>query len=930
MLFKRVVFVVGFIFYTIAVHAQNQDFSLSTKQTIDSAKQYYNNGIDFGKVGKLDSALVYTQKAVSILENNGIPDTTLLANAYQSLGIINKLLGKYEEALACYNKSENIYINQNKTNFLAYIYGNKANIYFIQQDYSKAEDYQNRALSIFLTDSVKHKVQLSLLYNNLGNIYKKKNNYDLAIKSYHNSIRLYKPRDINLSAFSNLGDCYNHLNMSDKAKLFYLKANHIAENNFGVNNIKTANIYLYYASFLSKQQENKQALSYFYKALEIYEDQFSTKHPSLSNGYNDLGEHYLRNNTLDSALHYFQKSLVSIAPEFASMDMRQNPSIHTVLSKTHYLKSLKNKALVLSRIANIKKDSAYYTLSIKTYDLAIETINSIRSGYVSEESKLFLADNEFDTYSDALETCFELYSLTDNKKYKEKLLNYSEGGKSAVLNEAIKTSNALNIGGIPDSLLVREKSLAKSIWNYEELLYEENKKKNPDKNKMGYWNRYLFEKKQEYTNLTTYLEKNYKEYYTLKHTGNLILTANLQSKLLPGDVLIEYFLTQNKIYTFIISQDFNQVYKQELSKQFNQNLDTLLQALSNNNFSDHGYKEFKQYHTSSYLVYSTLLKPYEHIIKDKHLIIIPDGKLAYLPFEVLTTNHEPFNRINYRGLPYLLYKNQCSYSYSAQFLIDNSSLKQTARKKLGAFAPTYNNLDSLPGDYLALRQEYREKLFPLKGIKVEVQHITELLHGDEYIDMAATEKTFKKVAHEYDILHLAMHTIMDDENPMYSKMAFTQKNDSIEDGFLNTYELYNMKLNSRMAVLSSCNSGSGKLHRGEGVMSLARGFIYSGCPSIIMTLWSVEDNSGVELMTSFYKNLLDGKTKAEAIRQSKIDFIKNADQLKAHPYFWSGYVVIGNNSALFQSGMLWLILTTASIIILLGVLFRKRIIRLFQ
>ena len=288
-----------------------------------------------------------------------------------------------------------------------------------------------------------------------------------------------------------------------------------------------------------------------------------------------------------------------------------------------------------------------------------------------------------------------------------------------------------------------------------------------------------------------------------------------------------------------------------------------------------------------------------------------------MPFEVLTTENISFKRINYKALPYLLYSNNFNYSYSATFLFENSNVTKRADKKLGAFAPTYDNIDGLQGEFSSFRQEYRERLFPLKGIKDEVQKVSELIDGDLYLDFDANEKTFKKVASQYDILHLAMHTIMDDQNPMYSKMAFTQNEDSIEDGFLNTYELYNMKLNSRMAVLSSCNSGSGKLHRGEGVMSMARGFIYSGCPSIIMTLWSVEDKSGVKLMTSFYENLLKGKTKSESLQKSKIDFINNADQLKAHPYFWSGYVVIGNNNALFASykkhfiyaGIIFLLLT---------------------
>jgi CHAT domain-containing protein len=146
-------------------------------------------------------------------------------------------------------------------------------------------------------------------------------------------------------------------------------------------------------------------------------------------------------------------------------------------------------------------------------------------------------------------------------------------------------------------------------------------------------------------------------------------------------------------------------------------------------------------------------------------------------------------------------------------------------------------------------------------------------------------------------------------------MAFTQKNDTLEDGLLNTYEIYSMKLNCRMSVLSSCNSGSGKLQRGEGVISLARGFIYAGCPSIIMTLWTVEDKSGVDLMTSFYENLKTGQNKTEALRQAKLDFLENADPLKAHPYFWAGYVVIGDDTPLFTNYKKYLIAVGVFIII---------------
>jgi CHAT domain-containing protein len=155
-------------------------------------------------------------------------------------------------------------------------------------------------------------------------------------------------------------------------------------------------------------------------------------------------------------------------------------------------------------------------------------------------------------------------------------------------------------------------------------------------------------------------------------------------------------------------------------------------------------------------------------------------------------------------------------------------------------------------------------------------------------------------ASDYNILHLAMHTRMNDDDPMMSNLVFSQSNDTLNDGRLYAYEIYNLQLNAQMAVLSSCASGFGNMLKGEGMMSLARGFIYAGCPSIIMTLWQVSDNSSADLMTSFYKYLKKGKSKQEALRLAKIKYLNRSDDLKANPYFWSGFVCIGDGSPIYR------------------------------
>ena len=918
---KRIIFMIILILSVSYVYALRE--KSYTPDSLAVAKKYYIEGIYFGNKGILDSALFFGRKAVKLYKNNTQTDSTNLANAYQSLGIINKLLGRYNDAIRCYNNAETIYTLKRNQNFIAYIYANKANIYFIQQDYSKAKDFQLRAINIFNQDSISYRNQLASSFNNIGNIYRKNNDFINAIKYYKQSLKL-KDLKTSHSTFGNLALCYEKIGDYNKAEQYYLKAITIIEDNFGKNNIKNAGYILNYAIFLSNLNNKEEALRFFKSAIDIYKNNYGSNHPNLSGCYNDLGVHFLKYNETDSALFYFQNSLIALSPDFNDANINSNPSVKNVLSKTHLLSSLKNKATALSILSDQNNEQGNYILSLATYDLAIYAINKIRSGYLSEESKLFLADNEFETFSNALEIAFKLYERTGDKIYLEKAFNYSESGKSAILTEALKNIQALNIGGIPDSLINKEKQLEKNIWSYEELIYEEKKKKEPDNNKLEYWNRFLFEKKQEYDNLTIYLENNFTKYQTLKHLENTVTIKEVQNKLSRKNILIEYFFTKEKVYTILIDKKESDILVQDIDQTFHDHLNSLLQSLSNNNFSNHGYEEFKQYHESSFFIYNQLLRPIESKIKNKELIIIPDGKLAYLPFEVLTTNKDTFNRINYNKLPYLLYKHNFSYSYSASFLYEENSTSINDLTKLAGFAPSYANIEGVQNEKFSFRQKYREKLFPLKGIKEEVEMISELIGGDVYIDNEASEANFKKNACDYDILHLAMHTIIDDTNPMYSKMVFTQTNDSIEDGFLNTFELYNMNLNARMAVLSSCNSGSGILHRGEGVLSMARGFVYSGCPSIIMTLWSVEDNSGVKLMTSFYSYLLKGNNKSNSLKKSKIEFIKNSDQLKSHPYFWSGYVVIGNNEALFFPYRKHIQLSGLFLIILLtGVLLKR-------
>jgi CHAT domain-containing protein len=344
------------------------------------------------------------------------------------------------------------------------------------------------------------------------------------------------------------------------------------------------------------------------------------------------------------------------------------------------------------------------------------------------------------------------------------------------------------------------------------------------------------------------------------------------------------------------------IHRVSVDSSFHHSLEVLGQFMRDNNFASNTYEDYQSYVEAAYYLYTVFLKPLEEKIADRRLLIIPDRELGYIPFEALLTNLPEAGGMDYRSLPYLVYQNRTNYSYSATLYFSENKERKEAARNLLAFAPTYENIGEISSEKFPTYREYSTYLVPLRFISTEIRNISEIIDADKFEAYDATEMAFKENAPKYNILHLAMHTLINNENPLYSNLVFTMNNDTLEenDGLLHAYEIFNMQLNARMAVLSACNTGYGKLQKGEGVMSMARGFIFAGVPSIIMTLWAVEDQSGSILMSKFYSNLVEGMEIDEALQEAKLQYLQEADQLSAHPYLWSGYVSIGSTDAIIK------------------------------
>ena len=588
--------------------------------------------------------------------------------------------------------------------------------------------------------------------------------------------------------------------------------------------------------------------------------------------------------------------------DFDDEDPFAIPPIETgILSYPVLLNSLSLKA---NAITVLYKEN----LNVKTLEVALETqeianllTEKMRSMFLGQESKLLITETSRNGYDQAIRIAYDLYMLTDEPFYANKAFMSAEKGKSSVLLASLQEVENKNNLGIPQDLQDKEQLVKNKSEFYKKLLYEEKQRPMPDSTQIGVWQGNLLAISQEHDSITSIINTRFPEYAS-KYDNDVIDLEGIQNGLRDNQVLMEYSITDTSLFIFAIEKRAFSIKRIPIDSTFYRNIDILSKFLRNNEFANNTFSDYTNYTESAYRLYETLVLPVEPQIEGKALIIIPDGELGYLPFECLLTSKDGADKMDYRKLPYLIFNFKTSYSYSATLLFTENDKKHPSNRRVIAFAPTYENISNISSSKFPANRDYSSYLVPLKFITEEIKNISAIIDCDKYEGFEATEANFKENAHHYDILHLAMHTLINDENPMYSKLVFTLNNDTIEenDGLLNTYEIFNMEFSAQMAVLSACTTGYGKLRKGEGIMSLARGFIYAGVPSIIMTLWAVEDQSGSILMSTFYENLVDGQEIDAALRSSKLQYLETADQLSAHPYLWSGYVSIGSTKPLID------------------------------
>lgn len=879
--------------------------------SLETCRKYYRNNKELiyilGSItnlytfeDKLYEAREYFNRCVFLIDSLKYPEVKKLFDTYIVCTLYYSKFYKFDKALKYLNIAENILdANYNPTHHkycIIYYYHGRILLYLQKLD--KAVIFFEKSLKM-AKRSVILDEYVFLNYRKLGELYSYKNDYARANEYNLQSLKEIKNTGISpVYTYISLGNSYSVLKDFKNALYYFNLGESLTTRESGINHPALFYIYILKSLLYRDTQENDREAEYLLLSYNsaINNGNYRSREVSIILRY--LGRYYYRQGDFQRSLDTLQKGLISATNTFNNTSIYKNPDVEDARDRMQLLSTLKRKAYVMRKYySNVTNNLKDLEASLECYKLACGLQEKVITTFSNENAKLRFSTSQKITLNSSIGVALEIYKRTNDYKYLEEAFEFSEKGKSLVLLTYINEEKAKRFADIPDSLIYYEQNIKNEIagLNFQINLSDQ---EYTSPFQLDEIKSRLFDLTRKEEELVRLFEIQFPKYYNLKYNLNVVPVGLIQSSIEKKQALIEYNLTNTNLYTFLITNDTVIVSMQEIDDKFSENIVKIRKLLSENKYGNYDIQDYNDFVKIAFDLYNILIQPVIAYIKNKSLIIIPDEVLNLFPFEVLITKNTYKSDIaDFGELPYLFKEYPVNYAYSASLLMNQKKYRHIGNK-LVAFVPEYgegsytgdNNNDS------TINNLYR--LNPLIGTKEEVNFISKFYKSRIFSNEQALEENFKKSAANYNIIHLAMHTIVDDKNPMFSKMVFTPELDKTEDGLLHTFELYGIKLRANLVVLSGCNTGYGRMQRGEGLLSLARGFVFSGCSGLLLTQWAVADKASVKLMKNFYYYLSKGYPKDKALHYAKIDYIKDADPVKTHPYYWAGYIILGDSCPL--------------------------------
>jgi CHAT domain-containing protein len=480
------------------------------------------------------------------------------------------------------------------------------------------------------------------------------------------------------------------------------------------------------------------------------------------------------------------------------------------------------------------------------YYQSIEVLESMRTSARLEEFRISLAQQSSVVYQRAI-------LLNLRLKRRQEAFDLSERARARTFLDQLGSARIEARKDVADQLILQEQKLRQELSFLEQRVMEERAQPTPTLNKelIQSLETRLAAKQKEYEGLLTNLKLANPKYASLISVDPVTL-AQAQNLLDQETTLVSYFVTAEKTLAFVVTRESLKVVELPVRERELNEAVTLFRDFPS---LDNTPPNLRQLH-------KWLIAPIKSHLKTPHVAVVPHGALHDLPFAALTDGK--------------------------RYLDDNHMLFYLP--SVSALRYIRQNQKPGGGRLLALAYGEGQGLPFLRYANDEAQAVAKLYGANARIGDAATTSAFRASAGDYDILHLVSHYQPNTITPIFSSLILAPGEDA--NGSLELHDVYGMELKKAdLVVLSVCQSNSGAHSRGDDITGLSRAFLYAGASTVIASLWNVDDRATSELMTSFYKRLQEGMSKAAALRAAQAE--TRAKPEYSHPYYWAGFVLIG-------------------------------------
>ncbi|WP_298319739.1 CHAT domain-containing protein [uncultured Aquimarina sp.] len=897
-----------------------------SKNNKQKARAYNNIGSYYFQISNYDEALKYYEESLQI-KLNILPKNYLeISNSYKKIGNVYYMYHDYDESLKYYEKSVNIRLNAVgfEDEATANSFSGIGNVLDRKGEYNKALEYFEKSINIFKNLFGEHHESLSPFYNNISTVYKNLAEYDKSLIYNKKAIDILENKygenhPSLIGNYHNMGIVYHKMKMYDKALQYYQKGLSIIIDKFGDKHIFTAHSYNNFGKTYEELEDYNIALDYYLKSQTIYKSTLGENNANIANAYNYTALAYFKNKEYDKSLQYYEKAINANLKNVDNEKIEYDFNSNYFFDLNTLLISLEGRADSFKELFKEKGNLSNLEKSIRLYTKTDSAINIIGQGLNGYKDKLTFAKKAKEVYNGIVEAQILYNNLDQDKKSIGQAFYYSEKSKSNILKGLLNMENGKNFTGLPLNLVELEKDIRINKAFYQSQINKEFSKKENDSAKIIEYENELFDISRRQDSLTEVLEKKYPKYHQLKYKNEVILIADVQQKLDKKTTLLEFFTADSTTYAFTISKN-NFAIKELSTPKLEEQIERFRASMT---------KNYEEYQESSYLLYQRLIAPVKDELIGNQLIIVPDGPLWHLNFDLLLTEEDTSN--NPRTWSYLLKDYAISYANSATLLFGNEGQQVDSKKEQECLAFSFSSSgDTISTTRNVSLETFRNSSMDLPGTREEIKAIANIVDGQYFYGSEATEENFKKHAGDYNILHLALHGDVDNERPENSRLYFTKSKDTVEDNYLYSHELFALDIPAELTVLSACNTGTGKIAKGEGIMSLGNAFQYAGTKSLLLTNWEVSDETTPKIMEYFYTNLKEGKNKAEALQQAKLQFLATTNEETYHPYYWGGFYLLGDTTAIqFQDNNYiywWVGIGILTLILLSLFWYRKRVL----